>query len=216
MIAPSSLAFSRRATSTAPSAAETSSAESTYPRPTGSIWPWTTALAPTRWASSRARARSSGVPAARPMRPSACPIAAASISRTSGDCVRSTRSASVSEGPSVESAVRFSKSASTRRSRSASTPLATSVPTGPIPSARIAVYAAATRPRAANASTPPVSVLRQVSQPWRPLAGGDATRARARRRSRSPVVTVMGSPTASSPIAPSKTQLGRPSWFVRK
>ena len=47
--------------------------------------------------------------------------------------------ASVSEGPSVESAVRFSKSASTSGSRSLSTPDATSVPTGPIPRRRIAV-----------------------------------------------------------------------------
>ena len=64
---------------------------------------------------------------------------AASSTRMVGDCDRSTRNASVSEGPKVESALRFSKSASTSGSRSLSTPEATSVPTGPMPRSRIAV-----------------------------------------------------------------------------
>ena len=117
MIAPSSCAVSRSATSAEPSAADSSSADTTYPRPSGSICPCTTALAPSRCASSRASAGSSGVPGARPMRTSAWPTAAPSSNRITPDCARSTRKASVSDGPSVESLVRFSKSASTSRSR---------------------------------------------------------------------------------------------------
>src|SRR5256886_9687672 len=60
------------------------------------------------------------------MRPSAWPTVATSSSRMTPDCARSTRKASVRDGPNVESAVRFSKSASTSRSRWASTPLARS------------------------------------------------------------------------------------------
>ena len=134
------------------------------------------------------------------------------------DCARSTRKASVSEGPNVESAVRFSKSASTSRSRSASTPDATSVPTGPIPSSRIAVYTVVPTPSRPNAVPPPKSARRQVSQVCTPAgaAARPVERASARRRSISPVVTTIGRPTTSSPIAQGITQPGRPSWFMRK
>ncbi len=132
-------AVSRTAARARPSTAETRLAVSRYPPPTGSICPLTTALIPCRSATSRASAAESGPASARCMRCSASRTACWSITRTLGDCERSTRMASVSDGPSVVSAVWFSKSASNSGSRSFSTPEASRVPTGPMPRRRIAV-----------------------------------------------------------------------------
>ena len=94
-------------------------------------------------------------------------------------------------------------------------PMATSVPTGPIPSSRMAVYTTVASPRPAKASTPPRTAFRQVSQPCSPPAGVVTTlplaRARARRRSMYPVTSMIGRPMSSRTTAPVNTQSGSPS-----
>ena len=90
-------------------------------------------------------------------------IAAGASSCTVGDCARSTRNASVSADPSVVSLLRFVKSASTTRWRARSLPEATSVPIGPMPSNRMAMYAAVSTINAPNATPPANKALRQVN-----------------------------------------------------
>ena len=78
------------------------------------------------------------------MRTRASATAVAGSSCTARDCARSTRNASVSVGPSVVSAARFSKSARTIRCWSLSTPAAIRVRMGPTtPNKRSAAYTAA-------------------------------------------------------------------------
>jgi hypothetical protein len=107
--------------------------------PSALISPATTALAPSRVAISRASALVIGAAGSRCIRVSASLSCAVLRIRTTGDWPRSIRNASVIEPARPESALRFSKSATTSWSLSLSRPEATSVPTGPIPKSRIAV-----------------------------------------------------------------------------
>jgi hypothetical protein len=117
----------------------------------GLISPTTTALAPSRTATSRAVAGSSGRLGSWTMRPSASLTVEVPNTLTTGDCAMSIRKASVTDWLSVESAVWLAKSATISLSRAASLPEATRVPTGPIPSSRIAVYTTAHRASTPNA-----------------------------------------------------------------
>jgi hypothetical protein len=102
----------------------------------------------------------------------------------------------------LPSAVRSSKSARMMRSRSPIAPLAISEAAGPMPSARETTQPADTTPSAPNASPPPNSALRHVSQPAAPPA--------ARARSAAAVATMVGSPAMTSATPAQNTHSGRP------
>ena len=125
-----------------------------------------------------------------------------------------TRSASVSVGPSVESGARFSNSASKIGCRSLISPFACSVPMEPIPNARITVYAITIATSAPNASPPPKIALRHVRCFAIPASGTryvPVAAASTRSRSLRPVTSMIGIPITSSTAAPGNTQSGRPS-----
>ncbi len=152
------------------------------------------------------------------MRANPSRTAEASTRRITGDCDRSTRKASVTEGPREGSEVRLAKSASTSGLFDSSAPVAISVPTEPMPRIRIAMYPPARMASAANASPPPIKALRQVSSCRTPPSGFGVwvmlIRALARRRSASPVATMIGKPSASSTATPGTTHEGSPTLTV--
>src|SRR3989449_11275471 len=89
--------------------------------------PTTTALAPSRAATCRATPGVSGAAGSRCILMSASDTAPAETSVTTWVCARSIRNASVRDCPRPTSAVRLSKSATIRRSFSASRPVASNV-----------------------------------------------------------------------------------------
>ena len=173
---------------------------------------------PSRCAISCATSCVTAVLSGRSMRLRTAPISSPLITRTTGDCDKSMRKASVSERPSVGSVLRLVKSATRRRARSASLPDVTRVPKGPTPSARRVMKVPARSASAAKAMPPPHSARRQVKSFFIPvgvIVCMPVAWAIARFRSCTPVRRMIGSPASSSPSAPRKTQSGRPSACTR-
>ena len=95
--------------------------------------------------------------------------------------------------------------------------MAISVPTGPMPMPRIVMYPPASTDSPTKAVPPPRIALRQVKCLCNPVGVGTCNpvaRATARSRSWCPVTMMIGSPMASSAIAPTNTQSGKPNPII--
>jgi hypothetical protein len=145
------------------------------PDPAGEMAPSSTALRPSRTATSRASSPSRGVSGSLPMRSSAPRTRGSGTRVRIGDEARSVRSAPVTVALRAGSAVVLPKSARRMRSPSSMAPWATREATGPIPATRMTKYPVTATPRRAKAATPPRSAFLQVRWRWRKDGEGAAS-----------------------------------------
>ena len=232
MISSTSPAVWRSEASTASPSEASSRAVRTNPEPMALISPVTIAGTPSRNAISLATSEVIGVSRGRSIRTSASVTNAGSMTRTTGDCDRSTRNASVAARPSVSS--EDSNSDTMTGERSSSTPRATRLPAGPMPAWRMINHATVSAARKRKASAPPPSALRQLNSRRVPeeaigltsvtltaecevVSATDASSSssRAARSEATPsctkaVAITIGSPMMSRTSANGSTQSGKP------